>query len=104
MRYLIAYDITDDVQRNATYKYLSGWGRRIQKSLFECDLKYEQLKAIVAYIEDLIDSETDRCHVYKVCAECIADRIVLGSDLEPDWGQTVDVWPTFRQGCFGYDG
>jgi CRISPR-associated protein Cas2 len=91
MIYLIAYDITNDSLRNLIKKYLSGWGRRVQKSVFECDLKSDELKQVASHLKNLIKKETDRCHIYRLCAECISFRDVIGSDIEPDWGNTVVV-------------
>ena len=91
MLYLIAYDITDNSIRNQVYKYLSGWGRRVQKSVFECNLKSVELKEVISHIHGLIDETNDRCHIYRICAECVSLKNVIGSDLEPDWGQTVVV-------------
>jgi len=91
MLYLIAYDITEDSLRNQIYKYLSGWGRRVQKSVFECKLKPDEIKEVTSHIQGLIGEENDRCHIYRLCAECVSLKTVIGSDLEPDWGQTVVV-------------
>ncbi len=91
MLYLIAYDITNDSQRNAVYKFLSGWGRRVQKSVFECDLNHAELNQVTSHVSDLIDDATDRCHIYRLCADCISYRTVFGSDLEPLWGETIVI-------------
>jgi CRISPR-associated protein Cas2 len=91
MIYLIAYDITDDSLRNKVQKYLSGWGRRVQKSVFECDLNSDELKQVASHLKNIIKQETDRCHIYRLCAECISFRDVIGNDLEPAWGNTVVI-------------
>jgi len=91
MLYLIAYDITNDSLRNKVYKYLSGWGRRVQKSVFECNLNRDEIKEVTSHLQKLIKEETDRCHIYRLCAECISYRTVIGSELEPDWGDTVVI-------------
>jgi len=91
MLYLIAYDITSDSLRNKVYKYLSGWGRRVQKSVFECNLKRDEIKEVKSHLKKLIKQETDRCLIYKLCAECVSSRTVIGSDIEPDLGNTIVV-------------
>jgi len=91
MIHLIAYDITEDSKRNRICSYLSGWGRRIQKSVFECDLNQDELQQIESYIQTLIDIEKDRCHIYRLCAECITYQTAFGNDLEPKLEQTVVV-------------
>jgi len=91
MIYLIAYDITKDSLRNRVHKYLSGWGRRVQKSVFECELNRDELKQVASHLHKSIKEETDRCHIYKLCAECMSFKDVIGNDIEPDWGDTVVV-------------
>ena len=91
MIYLIAYDIVEDHIRNKVSKYLAGWGRRVQKSLFECDLEREELDRIVSYIQEMIDPSEDCCSVYKICAECISYKTVYGKEFEPVLGETIVV-------------
>lgn len=91
MLYIIAYDIADDNKRNKISEYLAGWGRRIQKSIFECDLNREELNRVMSYIHGLIDETQDRCHIYRLCAECTSCKIVFGSDLEPAFGKAIIV-------------
>jgi CRISPR-associated protein Cas2 len=43
MKYVVAYDIADDGRRNRVARFLEGWGRRVQKSVFECELSPEEL-------------------------------------------------------------
>ncbi len=91
MIYLIAYDITENNIRNKVSEYLAGWGRRVQKSLFECDLKRDELDQIVFYIQEMIDPSEDRCSVYKICAECMTYKAVYGCEIEPKPGETIVV-------------
>jgi CRISPR-associated protein Cas2 len=39
MRYVIAYDIADDGRREDVATVLSGYGPRVQLSVFECDVR-----------------------------------------------------------------
>lgn len=38
MKYLVSYDIEEDRERLQISKVLEGFGRRVQKSVFECPL------------------------------------------------------------------
>ncbi len=89
MRYVIAYDISDDTRRNKVAKFLEGWGRRVQKSVFECDLSLEELQVVQKRLEELMVLAEDRCHIYRLCGECQPKRIVLGQEIEPEWAQTL---------------
>lgn len=89
MRYVIVYDISDDNRRNRVSKFLKGWGRRIQKSAFECDLSSNELKFVQEQLEELIEVSEDRCHIYRLCGECLPQKIVLGQEIEPEWDRTI---------------
>jgi len=90
MRYVIAYDIADDRRRHQVAKFLEGWGRRVQESVFECDLSTEELEEVVSHLKALMNASEDRCHLYRICGECAPRRRALGlGDLEPEWAETV---------------
>ena len=44
--YLVCYDITSDRVRNQIVKTLEGYGRRVQYSVFECDLDEKRYKEL----------------------------------------------------------
>lgn len=44
MLVLVIYDIPDDKRRNKLATFLEGYGRRVQKSAFECFLSLEEMK------------------------------------------------------------
>lgn len=85
MKYVIAYDIADDGRRQRVARFLEGWGRRIQKSVFECDLSGEELQQVYDRLACLLVLAEDRCHLYRLCGECAPRRLALGRDLESRW-------------------
>lgn len=91
MRYVIAYDITDDGRRSRVAEYLSGWGWRVQKSVFECNLSREDLSTVVEWLKDRLVPIGDRCHVYRLCGDCAPKRLVIGTDLEAEWAESIVV-------------
>ncbi len=91
MRYVIAYDITDDRRRQRVAKFLEDWGRRVQKSVFECELSLEELRGVLDRLKELLALGEDRCHLYRLCGECVPKRLVLGSDVEAEWEETIVV-------------
>ncbi len=92
MRYVIAYDIPDDQRRNRVSKFLEGWGRRVQKSVFECELSPTELKEVIHHLKELMEVSEDRCHLYRLCGDCVAYRRTLGlGDIEPEWTETIVV-------------
>jgi CRISPR-associated protein Cas2 len=88
---VIAYDIVDDKRRDRLARFLEGWGRRVQKSLFECDLSPEELEKVCSRLKELMALPEDRCHIYRLCGECAPKRLALGGDQEPAWAETVVV-------------
>ncbi len=91
MHYVIAYDITDDQRRHRVARFLQGWGRRVQKSVFECELSREELQEVYTRLTALLVIPEDRCHLYRLCGECAPQRLVIGKEVEPEWEEAVVV-------------
>jgi len=89
MQYAIAYDIVEDGRRNRVAQCLERWGRRVEKSLFECDLTPEELQKVTTRLREMLVLPEDRCHIYRLCGECFPKRTVIGGDLEPQWPGVV---------------
>lgn len=81
MRYAIAYDVADDRRRQQVAKFLEGWGRRVQRSVFECELSSEELDRVFARLKEILVSDEDICHLYRLCGE----RLSIGKELEEGW-------------------
>lgn len=58
-RYLIAYDIAEDVRRTRVAKKLESYGDRVQYSVFVVDARPAKLVRLRAQLLDLIDEGTD---------------------------------------------
>ncbi len=72
IRAVIIYDISDDKRRRLLSDLLEGWGKRVNRSVFEClidsTVKYKKLKA---GIEKIVEKKTDSVRVYTICLSCI---------------------------------
>lgn len=66
-RLIIAYDIPDDRRRQHVSHLLEGYGDRVQKSVFECELDRTREIALRLALEAMIDVEEDRLHIYPLC-------------------------------------
>ena len=87
MLYLISYDISDDDRRRRVYEALKDFGRRVQFSVFECDVDEAGLRELSARIDFEIDGSTDSCRFYRLCKACAAEVRILGKGdrySEPD--------------------
>jgi CRISPR-associated protein Cas2 len=91
MNYVVAYDIVDDRRRYRVARFLEGWGRRVQKSVFECDLSAEELEKVCSQLKELLNLPEDRCHIYRLCGECAGKCLALGEAFEPAMNGTVVV-------------
>ncbi len=72
IRVVIIYDICDDKRRRLLSDLLEGWGKRVNRSVFEClipsSVKYVKLKK---GIQSIVDNKTDSVRLYTVCLNCI---------------------------------
>jgi len=61
---LISYDIPDDRRRTKVMKALKNYGRHVQYSVFECELKPEAYQALRARLDPLIAVKEDNVRYY----------------------------------------
>ena len=81
MRYLIAYDVADDKRRTRVVKRLQNFGKRIQFSLFECDLEPMDYLRMCRKVEAVLNFQEDRLHIFPICAACTGRMIKQGPSL-----------------------
>jgi len=75
----VAYDIPDDKRRALLAKRLMRFGKRVQKSVFECFLKPEQYSAMCNCIAEIINPKADRVTLYPLCRACHSKAQTLGT-------------------------
>ena len=78
MLYLISYDVTDDTRRRHAFEALKDFGRRVQYSVFECNLDDKGLEELLGRLEFAIDPATDSCRFYRLCEGCAGQVRNLG--------------------------
>ncbi|RKN34155.1 CRISPR-associated endonuclease Cas2 [Micromonospora musae] len=90
MRYLIAYDIADDDRRADVSMFLSGYGPRVQLSVFEVELPdIDAAAAFREHLRDLIDPDDDQVRLYRLTPELLNQRIIYGRRTIEE---RVDFW------------
>lgn len=90
MRVIVAYDIVEDKLRNRVAKGLTGYIERVQKSVFEGEVRESQLVKMRAMLEKNIDQETDTVRIYRSCRRCLAATEVIGTgSLVPDEDEDI---------------
>ncbi|MEW1734419.1 CRISPR-associated endonuclease Cas2 [Nocardia beijingensis] len=77
---LVTYDITDDQRREDVAVLLSGYGPRVQLSVFECECRTtDELRDLRARLRDLIDPLEDQIRLYPTTTATFAQRYILGA-------------------------
>ena len=88
MRYVIVYDVVDDGKRTRLSNLLQDYGERVQKSVFEADLKKEEVRKILERASAWIEPE-DSLRIYPVCENCSRGMELRGRE-------SVDLHVSFR--------
>jgi CRISPR-associated protein Cas2 len=77
---VVAYDIADDRRREDVAMLLSGYGPRVQLSVFECQVRsVDELRRLRAEIRARVDPLDDQVRVYPTTAPSFAERVVIGA-------------------------
>jgi CRISPR-associated protein Cas2 len=75
---VVSYDIADDKRRAKVMKTLEGHGRRVQYSVFECELRPTDLDKLQQRLRRLINQQEDDVRFYLLCEHCVAKIAALG--------------------------
>jgi CRISPR-associated protein Cas2 len=71
MLYIITYDITINKRRNKVAKILEGYGKRVQLSVFECEISNKLLIELKAKLRKKINIEEDSVRFYVVSSHTL---------------------------------
>jgi CRISPR-associated protein Cas2 len=90
VHYVVAYDIADDERRDDVSLFLSGYGPRVQLSVFEVELaSAEAAAAFRDRLRTLIDPDDDQIRLYRLTRDSLTQRLIFGNrTLE----ERVDFW------------
>jgi len=69
---IVSYDIIDDNKRTKLAKTLLNFGKRVQYSVFECDLQPDKIEKMTAQALKLVDLEKDSLRIYRICQACVS--------------------------------
>ncbi len=83
MLIVICYDIADDKRRRRVDKVLSGYGVRVQESVFEADLHEKHYLEVRRKLKKEIDENEDNVRFYRQCLRCSSAVEVLGVGTYP---------------------
>ena len=82
-RYVVAYDIPDNRRRGRVAACLSGYGSRMQKSVFEILIDPREMTECRERLQRLLDLTVDSLAVYTLCGACEDKRLYLGAATDP---------------------
>jgi CRISPR-associated protein Cas2 len=74
----VCYDIPDDKRRTRVSKTLEGFGYRVQKSVFECDIELPLYEKMQKRITKIVNVEEDSVRYYCLCQTCVSKITISG--------------------------
>jgi CRISPR-associated protein Cas2 len=75
---VISYDSPNDKRRTKMLKALEGFGKRVQYSVFECEVRPGDLPHLYERLEKLLQAEQDDVRLYPLCENCLRKVRMLG--------------------------
>jgi CRISPR-associated protein Cas2 len=79
MLVLVVYDVPDNKRRTKLAKFLEGYGRRVQYSVFECFLSLAEMKALHDKVRRRIKEDEDNVRFYWIPKDAVPRTLTLGS-------------------------
>ena len=77
--YLVCFDVSEDKVRATLVKTLLKYGRRIQYSIFELDLRPPEYKKFEIDLKKVpLNKNTDKCFIYPMNSICLSNTVYLG--------------------------
>ena len=67
---VVSYDIVDDSRRTRLAQLCLDYGRRVQKSVYECSMDDKKLGELQGKVAKLIDMSVDSVRYYSLCKKC----------------------------------
>ena len=90
--YLVSYDIVSDKLRRKIAKCLENYGKRIQYSVFECDLNEIRFKKLYGeLLEIACDIDDGSIRFYYLCGKCYPRLRIIGKKAPSLFRDNEDV-------------
>lgn len=90
MLVLVVYDISNNKRRTKLSKFLEGYGRRTQLSVFECFLNLDEMRQLHRLVVERVNPTEDNVRFYWISAEAVSRVLTIGS-MEPESPPTYYV-------------
>ncbi len=83
-RYVVAYDIPNDKRRRKIGEALEAYGKRVNYSVFEIEVKSKtQKKLLENELLKILNAKEDSLRFYNICQECAKKSWSLGDENAP---------------------
>lgn len=79
MLVLITYDIPDQKRRIKLATFLEGYGRRVQKSVFECFMGLDEMRKLYDQLQKRVKLPEDDVRLYWLNRDAVPRTLTLGS-------------------------
>jgi len=84
IRAVIVYDVVDDKRRRLLSDLLEGWGKRVNRSVFECLIDTrKKLQTLKTDIAEIVDTDEDSVRLYVLCLSCVEKSEGLCDEPHP---------------------
>ena len=80
MLVLVTYDVVDNRRRTKLATFLEGYGRRVQKSVFECFMGLGEMQKLQAQLLKRVSLPEDNVRLYWINADAVPRTLTLGSE------------------------
>lgn len=81
--YIVSYDLSDDKLRNKVAKELKNYGRRVQYSIFECQISKKQMEQLYKKLLSVMQRENNgNIRIYYICARCMEQTQTIGIKMK----------------------
>ncbi len=75
---VVCYDIPDNKRRAKVGETLEGFGYRVQKSVFECEINADQCREMQERITKDTNPSEDSVRYYFLCQSCLSNIRICG--------------------------
>lgn len=80
MMVVVMYDIPDDKRRSKVATFLEGYGRRVQKSVFECFVSLSEMQRLCDQVQKRVKVPDDNVRFYWIAADALPRTLTIGSE------------------------
>ena len=88
MLIIVSYDIVETKMRTKLAKALLNYGKRVQYSVFECELEAAKIEEMKQRILEFVDLEQDSLRIYRLCQTC--NRQIESFGVKKGWEDETD--------------